>query len=70
MPAESQADRKKRTRQIIAKLRKAYPDARCALNFSNPLELLVATILSAQTTDKGVNVVTGKQIFVLWEFFR
>lgn len=60
MPAESQADRKKRTRQIIAKLRKAYPDARCALNFSNPLELLVATILSAQTTDKGVNVVTGK----------
>lgn len=60
MPSETQADRKKRTKQIIAKLRKAYPDARCALNFSNPLELLVATILSAQTTDKGVNIVTRK----------
>jgi endonuclease-3 len=39
-------------------LRKAYPDAHCELNHSNPLELLVATILSAQCTDKRVNIVT------------
>jgi endonuclease III len=39
-------------------LRQAYPDAHCELNFSNPLELLVATILSAQCTDKRVNIVT------------
>jgi endonuclease-3 len=36
----------------------AYPDARCALSFSNPLELLIATILSAQSTDKMVNTIT------------
>jgi endonuclease III len=45
--------------QLIARLRKLYPDAHCELNFSNPLELLVATILSAQCTDKRVNLVTG-----------
>ena len=35
-----------------------YPDAHCELDFANPLELLVATILSAQCTDKRVNMVT------------
>jgi endonuclease III len=50
---------KQRTRQIIARLRKAYPDAHCSLNYSNPLELLVATILSAQCTDERVNLVTA-----------
>jgi len=40
-------------------LQKTYPDAHCELNYSNPLELLVATILSAQCTDKRVNVVTA-----------
>src|SRR5947209_16771483 len=43
---------------IIAELRRLYPDARCSLNFSNPLELLVATQLSAQCTDERVNIVT------------
>jgi endonuclease III len=43
---------------IIAALRKIYPDAHCELDFTNSLELLVATILSAQCTDKRVNIVT------------
>ncbi len=49
---------KARVAKIIAILRKAYPDAKCSLDFSNPLELLVATILSAQCTDARVNIVT------------
>ncbi len=47
---------------IIAELRRLYPDATCSLDFANPLELLVATQLSAQCTDERVNVVT-KQLF-------
>jgi len=47
-----------RAREIVARLRKDYPDARCSLNFTNPLELLVATMLSAQCTDERVNAVT------------
>lgn len=58
MPTESIAKRKERVLKIVAILRRAYPGARIALNFSNPLELLVATILSAQCTDKRVNMVT------------
>ena len=50
---------KERTRKIISQLRKAYPDAKCSLNHSNPLELLIATILSAQCTDERVNIVTA-----------
>src|SRR5262244_3625507 len=50
---------KDRTRKIIARLKKAYPDAKCSLNHSNPLELLIATILSAQCTDERVNIVTA-----------
>lgn len=50
---------KQRTRKIIDKLKKAHPDARCSLNFANPLELLIATILSAQCTDERVNIVTA-----------
>src|SRR5579871_3957389 len=49
---------KTRTEKIIAGLKRTYPDAHCELNFSNPLELLVATILSAQCNDKQVNIVT------------
>jgi endonuclease III len=56
---ESREATKARARKIITALRRAYPDARIALQFSNPLELLVATILSAQCTDERVNVVTG-----------
>ena len=51
-------DQKKRTGKIIGALKRAYPDARCSLNHANPLELLVATILSAQCTDERVNLVT------------
>jgi endonuclease-3 len=58
VPRESQVDLQKRTRKIIDGLRETYPDAHCELNFSNPLQLLVATILSAQCTDKRVNMVT------------
>ena len=60
MPRESSADLQARARNILAGLRKAYPDAHCELNFSNPLELLIATILSAQCTDKRVNIVTAE----------
>jgi endonuclease-3 len=43
---------------IIKRLKKAYPDVKVALNYGNPLEILVATILSAQCTDERVNIVT------------
>lgn len=48
-----------RTAAVIKRLKKAYPDAHCALEHSNAFELLVATILSAQCTDERVNIVTG-----------
>lgn len=51
-----------RIRPIIARLRRRYPEAKCALDHQNPLELLVATILSAQCTDARVNLVT-KDLF-------
>jgi len=47
-----------RVPEIIARLRRAHPDAHCALNYETPLQLLVATILSAQCTDERVNQVT------------
>ena len=56
---ESKSQRKERTEKIIKLLKRAYPDARCALNHSNAFELLVATILSAQCTDERVNIVTA-----------
>ena len=56
---ESKTDRKKRTEQIIKLLKRAHPDAHCALNHSNAFELLIATILSAQCTDERVNIVTA-----------
>ena len=49
---------KRRGRQIDRKLAELYPDAQCALHHEGPLQLLVATILSAQTTDERVNMVT------------
>ena len=55
---ESREVKRARARKIVRALRKAYPDAKCALDFTNPLELLVATILSAQCTDERVNMVT------------
>jgi len=56
--AETQAEKKRRTRSIITRLKREFPDAKCALDHANPLELLVATILSAQSTDARVNIVT------------
>jgi len=58
VPARSSALLAQRTRQIISRLKKTYPDAHCELNHSNPLQLLIATILSAQCTDERVNKVT------------
>lgn len=49
---------KPRVRKILSLLTRQYPDPRCSLTFSNPLELLVATVLSAQCTDARVNLVT------------
>jgi endonuclease III len=55
---ESRDVKRARARKIVRALQKAYPDAKCALDFTTPLELLVATILSAQCTDERVNMVT------------
>jgi endonuclease-3 len=72
MPARTKPGRLSRTSPkeerapvIIRRLKKAYPSAKVALNFSNPLECLVATILSAQCTDERVNQVT-KTLF--WKY--
>jgi endonuclease III len=55
---ETLAARRARARKILRALERAYPDAKIALNFGSPFELLVATILSAQCTDERVNMVT------------
>ena len=55
---ETATAKRARARKILDKLERAYPDAKIALAFTNPLELLVATILSAQCTDDRVNLVT------------
>ncbi len=60
MPRESTEAKTQRAKKICAALQRVYPAAHCELNFSSPLELLVATILSAQCTDKRVNLVTAE----------
>lgn len=60
MPRESLQQKTARTTRIVNILRETYPDAHCELNYTNPLELLIATILSAQCTDKQVNIVTAE----------
>src|SRR5262245_30341086 len=60
MTRETNQAKTARPQKIIAALQKAYPTAHCELNFTNPLELLIATILSAQCTDKRVNIVTAE----------
>ena len=62
MPRESQAAKRVRLSKIIVGLQQTYPDAHCELNYRTPLQLMVATILSAQCTDKQVNIVT-KELF-------
>jgi endonuclease-3 len=59
MPRESAESLKRRSAKIFARLQATYPDAHCELNFGNPLELLVATILSGQCNDRQVNLVTA-----------
>jgi endonuclease-3 len=56
---ESMEALKARTRDIIRRLKRTYPGAKCSLNHSNAFELLIATILSAQCTDERVNIVTA-----------
>src|SRR5271154_5973455 len=58
MARESHEAKRVRVRKIIARLKRAHPDAKLALDFSNPLELLIALILAAQARDDLVNVVT------------
>jgi endonuclease-3 len=58
MATESKGKRQERTAEIIAALKRHYPAARCSLDHGDPLQLLVATILSAQCTDERVNIVT------------
>src|SRR5262245_9937217 len=62
MPRESLEAKRERVARVLAILQKTYPDAHCELNYSNPLQLLIATILSAQCSDKQVNIVT-EQLF-------
>ncbi len=57
-PVDMKRDNKTRVLKIIELLEKEHPDAKIALNYTNPLELLVATVLSAQCTDRRVNIVT------------
>jgi len=56
------AERKKQARRIVRQLKKDFPEAECALVYDSPFQLLIATILSAQCTDKQVNIVT-KELF-------
>ena len=58
MARENLETRQARSQRIMAGLAAAYPDAHCELHYSNPLELLIATILSAQCSDRQVNIVT------------
>ena len=62
---ESKAARTARAARIADRLAESYPHARCSLDFGSPFQLLVATILSAQCTDKRVNAVTGP-LFRRW----
>ena len=62
-------DREPRAARVLAGLRKLYPDAHCELDYKTPLELIVATILSAQCTDKRVNVIT-KTLFKRYKTAR
>ena len=62
MARESAAARAVRAREILKALARTYPQAHCELDHATPLELLIATILSAQCTDKRVNIVT-KELF-------
>ncbi len=57
-PHPPSEDRRRRAEEILKRLDTLYPDAWCSLNYENPFQLLVATVLSAQCTDERVNKVT------------
>ena len=59
---ETFEEKRKRARTILRRLQKLYPRTRTALDYTNPFELVVATVLSAQSTDKMVNIIT-KDLF-------
>lgn len=65
-PRETFEERKRRAAAVLRRLANAYPEAKCALDHRTPLELLVATILSAQCTDVRVNMVTP-QLFAKYK---
>jgi endonuclease-3 len=65
-PKETSEEKKRRASAVFRRLKAAYPDAKCALDHRSPLELLVATILSAQCTDVRVNMVTP-QLFAKYK---
>jgi endonuclease-3 len=58
LPRESKKARRERVARILAELAALYPDSRCSLDYQTPLQLVVATVLSAQTTDAAVNRAT------------
>lgn len=58
MPNQRQASKKQRALEILIRLKRLYPEAPCSLDFANPLQLMVATMLAAQCTDERVNLVT------------
>jgi endonuclease-3 len=58
MSIRKKSSQKQRALEILVRLKRLYPDATCSLNYSTPVQLLVATILSAQCTDERVNLVT------------
>ncbi|MBE9140148.1 endonuclease III [Nodosilinea sp. LEGE 07088] len=58
MPNQRRASKKQRALEILIRLKRLYPDAPCSLDFANPLQLMVATMLAAQCTDERVNLVT------------
>ena len=62
---ESASARSSRAKTLVQRLREAYPDAHCSLDFASPFQLVIATILSAQCTDKRVNMVTP-ELFRRW----
>src|SRR5690242_11208038 len=68
-PSKRTQARIDRVRKVLPILKKTYPEAKCSLDHSNPLELLVATILSAQCTDERVNIVT-KRLFKKYKSAR
>ncbi|MEO1068465.1 MAG: endonuclease III [Cyanobacteria bacterium J06638_6] len=58
MPNQRRASKKQRALEILIRLKRLYPEAPCSLDFANPLQLMVATMLAAQCTDERVNLVT------------